>query len=97
MVVSKKHADFPSPSPEIYQKNRGSPPPLESNLPHSHFGIGSPVFRNFKAATTHKVNFTGPPRGFERPKIHPDVKDRLSNAHWEIGTPSAGPVVNTIA
>ena len=29
--------------------------------------------------------------------IDPNVKNRLSVASWEIGTPSTGPIVNTIA
>ena len=50
-----------------------------------------------KVATMHKTNFTGPPRGFQRTHIDPNIRDRLSNAHWEIGIPSGAPVLNTTA
>ncbi len=64
VLVSAKHADFPSPGEEIYRSFNPSPPPLLSNTGQSNVGIGSPVFRNMKVTTIHKTTFTGPPRGF---------------------------------
>jgi hypothetical protein len=54
------------------------------------------LFKKFQVTTSHKANFTEHPDDFVRASIDPNVKDRLSLAHWEIGTPSTGPVVNTI-
>lgn len=47
--------------------------------------------------TQHKTSFQDHPPGFQRATIDPEIKDRLSVAHWGIGTPSTGPVINTIA
>jgi len=47
--------------------------------------------------TSHKANFQDHPPNYKRVTIDPNVKNRLSVASWDIGTPSTGPIVNTIA
>ena len=69
---------------------------MPSNTKQSNFGIGNPLFKKFQVQTSHKANFTGYPEDFQRASIDPKMKDRLSHAHWEIGTPSTGPILNTI-
>lgn len=97
MVTSVKHSQFGTFSPSLYQTFSPSPPPLLSNTRESHFGLGSPQFRDYHPGTSHATTFHEPPASFERVRIDPTVRDRLSLAHWEIGTPSTGPVVNTTA
>jgi hypothetical protein len=69
---------------------------MPSNTKDSHFGLGNPIFKGFQAQTSHNANFVDPPETFQKVTIDPNVKDRLSQAHWEIGTPSTGPILNTI-
>lgn len=46
--------------------------------------------------TSHKSNYMDPPQDYQTTTIDPNIKNRLSMAHWGIGTPSTGPVLNTI-
>jgi hypothetical protein len=48
-------------------------------------------------STQHKTSFQDHPEDYQRAYIDPVIKDRLSLASWDIGTPSTGPVVKTIA
>lgn len=97
VLQSAKQTQFHGFSPDLYKTFNPHPPNLPSNTRDSHFGIGNPLFKKFQVNTSHKANFTGPPDDFKKVSIDPNVKDRLSMAHWEIGTPSTGPVLNTTA
>jgi hypothetical protein len=81
---------------ELYTSYHHGPPNLPSNTRDSNFGLGNPLFKKFQVQTSHKANFAGPPSDFKPAQIDPHIKGRLSHAHWDIGTPSTGPILNTI-
>lgn len=95
VLESVKQTQFHGFSPDLYKSFNPHPPNLPSNTRDSHFGIGNPLFKKFQVNTSNKANFTGPPENYKKVTIDPNVRDRLSQAHWEIGTPSTGPVLNT--
>jgi hypothetical protein len=96
-LQSAKQSQHGSFSSEIYKSFNPTPPPRPSNSKHSHFGLGNPIYKKFQVTTQHKTTFQDHPADYQRALIDPDVKDRLSLANWGIGTPSTGPVVNSIA
>lgn len=96
MVKSVKHSQFGGFKKELYTDFTPGPPNLPSNTRESHFGLGNPLFKKFQAQTSHKANFATPPENFRAVAIDPKIKERLSHAHWDIGTPSTGPILNSI-
>ena len=97
VTQSMKHAQFKGFHQDLYQSFNPTPSPVPSNTKGSNFGLANPLFKKFHETTSHNATFTGPPETFEKVTIDPNVKKKLSDASWQIGSPSTKPVINTVA